>query len=302
MKLDEIAQRRNWRIANAGQTGGQIEIGGWDFGGSGELAVLQHANGMCAALWALVATQLTDRYHVIAIDARGHGDSEHLTVPDDYGWDVFVQDIISVTELILVETQHERIALGLGSSFGGILLAGAEAKSPGLMDRLVMLDPPIHPTEELAAQMGIEWQTTPSMRAGLVEQTLKRKYIWESRQAAHAGWREKPLFAPWDDRAFAVYLDEGMRDRDDGQVELKCHPTVEAHIFATTGSLGLFDYAPMVNIPVDLVHAKDGHFPLKFYEQIATVFPNCNLSQLDAGHMLPLEAPTAVVEFIRSLA
>ncbi len=298
MKLDEIAQRRTWQIMNAGQSGGQIEISGWDFGGSGEIALLQHANGMCAALWALVATELTDRYHVIAIDARGHGDSQHLTVPDDYGWDVFVQDILHVTELIFEQTQQDQIALAIGSSFGGILLAGAEAKSPGLMRRLVMLDPPIHPTEALAEQMGVEWQAAPSMREGLVEQTLKRKYVWESREAADAGWRAKPLFAPWDDRAFALYLDEGMRERDDGQVELKCHPTVEAHIFASTGSLGLFDYAPVVTIPVDLVHAKHGHFRYEFYQHIAKVFPNCELSQLDAGHMLPLEAPGAVVELV----
>jgi pimeloyl-ACP methyl ester carboxylesterase len=298
MNLSGIAERRSWRVENHGKSGGHIEISAWDFGGTGEIAYLQHANGLCGALWALVATRLKARFRVIAVDCRGHGDSQGLVVPDDYGWDVMVDDVRRVTSELLQETGKEQIALGVGSSFGGILLAGAEARSPDLFRRLVMLDPPIHPSPELLAEMGVDFTPPASTREGLVEQTLKRKYVWESRAAAGTAWREKPLFAPWQDAAFDLYLNEGMRDRKDGQVELKCHPTVEAHIFATTGSLGLFDYAPQVQIPVELVHAEQGFFDYAFYQHIAAVFPNCNLSQMPAGHMLPLEIPDIVAEFL----
>ena len=300
MNLSDVATRRSWRVENTGASGGQIEISGWDFGGEGELALLQHANGMCAGLWALVAQDLNKRFRVIALDCRGHGNSAHLKVPDDYDWLTMVTDIRLVAAEILAELGQERAALGLGSSFGGILLAAAEAETQGLFRKLIMLDPPIHPSPELIAQMGVDFSPPVSGREGIVEQTLKRKYIWESREAAATAWRNKPLFAPWQDAAFEIYLNEGMRDRPDGQVELKCHPTVEAHIFATTGSLGLFDYAPRVEIPVELVHAGLGFFTYEFYEHIAAVFPNCALSQLPAGHMLPLEAPDAVVEFVNA--
>ena len=298
MNLNEIAERRSWRIENHGRSGGHIEISAWDFGGTGEIAYLQHANGLCGALWALVAQRLKERFHVIAVDCRGHGDSQALIVPDDYGWDVMVADIDLVTRELLRETGEQQIALGVGSSFGGILLAGAQAQSPDRFQKLVMLDPPIHPSPEVIAQMGVDFEPPPATREGLVEQTLKRKYIWESRAAARIGWREKPLFAPWQDAAFDLYLNEGMRDREDGQVELKCHPTVEAHVFATTGSLGLFDYAPNVQIPVELVHAEQGFFSHEFYRHIAAAFPDCHLSQLPAGHMLPLEIPGSVADFI----
>ncbi len=299
MNIHEVATPKRWQVPNLGKSGGEIEIAGWDFGGDGDLALLQHANGMCAAVWALVAVELTQRFHVIALDCRGHGDSDRLVVPDDYEWPVMAADITHVAQALLTENQKDNIALALGSSFGGILLAGSAAANPGLYNKLIMLDPPIHPTEEVLARMNLELPTPPSSgREHIVEQTLKRKYIWESRDAARSAWQDKPLFAPWDKRAFDLYLNEGMKDLPDGQVELKCHPTVEANIFATTGSFGLFDYAPMVEIPVELVHAKRGFFSPEFYAAIAKVFPNCRLSSIDAGHMLPLEAPDQVTQFV----
>ena len=39
-----------------------------------------HANGFCAATWGLVAERLTPRWQVLAVDARGHGDSLGGTV------------------------------------------------------------------------------------------------------------------------------------------------------------------------------------------------------------------------------
>ena len=50
-----------------------VEIATLDFGGRGPLALLHHANGFCAAVWAPVAKALTRHYRVIAMDARGHG-------------------------------------------------------------------------------------------------------------------------------------------------------------------------------------------------------------------------------------
>ena len=299
MRIEDVAESRRWHVPNTGPTPGDVEIAGWDFGGQGDLALLQHANGMCAAVWAPVAVALREHFRVIALDCRGHGDSQGLTVPEDYAWTMLIADIEQVAKAILEEKGESRFALALGSSFGSILLAGTEAKCPGLFERVVMLDPPIHPTVELLEKMGVEMPVQPeSQRDQLVAQTLKRKYVWPSRDAARSAWRSKPLFAPWQDSAFDLYLNAGMRDLPDGSVELKCHPTVEAHIFSSTGSFGLFDYAPAVQAPVELVHAMRGHFPGDFYAAIATVFPNGRLHRMDAGHMLPLEVPEAVVKLV----
>ena len=300
MQIEEHATRQRWQIPNVTSPGADITINGWDFGGPAEggIALLHHANGMCAALWAPVARLLTEHYRVIAIDARGHGDSDAPEVPDNYPWSAFVADLTTVAERICESVGVDQIRRGIGSSFGGIVTAAAEARTPGLFHQITMLDPPIHPTQELIAALGVSLEIPPSQREGIVAQTLRRRSVWPDRDAAREAWRDKPLFAPWRDEAFTLYLDEGMADLPNGEVRLKCDPTVEAHIFASTGSLGFLDYGPYVQAPVHLVHAKQGFFPFDFYAELAKRFPKCTLLQLDAGHMLPLEAPEAVVELI----
>lgn len=296
MELRSMATARRWRVANPSPRGGEIQIAGWDFGGDGPIALLHHANGMCAATWALVAMGLRDTCRVIAIDARGHGDSEHLQVPEDYAWHYFVSDLCAVAEQVLEETGAPAIELGLGSSFGGIITAGAEAARPGLYRRLMLLDPPIHATRELVDALGYAHEPEPeSRREQLVAQTLRRRAVWPSREAARQAWRDKPLFASWRSEAFELYLDEGMADQPDGSVRLKCPPEVEAHIFRTTGSYGPLDYAPAVNVPVQLIRAAQGFFPAEFFRLVASLFPKGEYLEMAGGHMLPLEVPDLVV-------
>jgi len=302
LNIEDHAQAITWRVSNYSASGGEISISGWDFGGEGPIALLHHANGMCAATWAPVAMSLRARYRVFAIDARGHGDSQHLSVPEDYAWSNYVDDLAQVANQIKSSCGVARIALGVGSSFGGIVTAAAQAQNAQLFSRLVILDPPIHPTSASAAAVGIEWvEASTDQRKILVEQTLKRTAVWASRDAARQAWRTKPLFAPWHDQAFDLYLSQGLRDRDDGQVELKCDPTVEAHIFATTGSLDVLDYAPKVRVPVHLVRAQKGFFAVGFFRGVAGLFANAEFSEIAAGHMLPLEAPEMVVEMLLEL-
>lgn len=298
MKINDVASRVSWQVADAAQPSRTITLNGWDFGGQGPLALLHHANGMCAAMWAQVAVQLTDNYRVFAMDARGHGDSAQLKVPDDYDWLYFANDVAEVARQLCQTFGQGQIAHGIGSSFGGIVTASAAADHPGLFARVTMLDPPIHSRADVLAALSMEVGPTNSERAGLVEQTLKRRDVWPDRKTAHAAWRDKPLFAPWQDAAFDLYVEEGMRELASGEVQLKCSPQVEAHIFQTTGDLGVLDYAPRVAVPVTLVHARRGFFAADFFRGVTTLFPHNRFLQLDAGHMLPLEVPDLVVDVL----
>ncbi len=298
-----MAERRRWQVEDAARPGTSITIAGLDFGGDGPLAVLHHANGMCGALWAPVARLLADRWHVFAIDARGHGDSDAPPVPQGYAWGYFVNDLAQVARQLAQEFDQPRVDYGVGSSFGGIVTAACEAEHPGTFGRVAMLDPPLHPTPESLARVGLGLQPAPpTQREQLVAQTLKRRAVWPSREAARAGWRDKPVFAPWCDEAFDLYLSEGMRDLPGGSVELKCQPAVEAHIFATTGSLDTTEFAPRITVPVVLAHAARGFFPREFFERVAALFPRGRFMSLPGGHLLPLEAPQTTAAALRDFA
>jgi pimeloyl-ACP methyl ester carboxylesterase len=58
--------RRKIRLPESG-----IEIALLDWGGDGPIALLHHANGYCAAIWAPVAERLRCHYRVIEVDS-GH--------------------------------------------------------------------------------------------------------------------------------------------------------------------------------------------------------------------------------------
>ncbi len=302
-------QPLRWNIADPAVPGGTITLAGWDFGGDGPIALLHHANGFCGATWGLLAGPLTKHFQVIAIDARGHGDSDAPPVPNGYEWSYFVSDLVAIAKRLLDSHGQAKIGYGIGSSFGGIITAAAEAACPGLFARIAMLDPPIHPTPELLKHFRLPMPTAPSSdaladdrRSQLVAMTRRRKRIWPSRDAARQAWRSKAMFASWRAEALELYLAYGMRDLPDGSVALKCHPDVEAHIFATTGSLDPLTFAPKVRAPLLLVRAAGGHVPKGFFESLVTLFPSGTLQELDAGHLLPMEAPELTMQALLAFA
>jgi pimeloyl-ACP methyl ester carboxylesterase len=278
-----------------------IEIAAWEWENDAPIALLHHANGLCAATWSLVAEPLARAHRVVAIDARGHGDSTSPATPDGLPMQAFVDDLVAVARALLEETGRTRIDYGIGSSFGGIVTAMAEAASPGLFGRIAMLDPPIHPDAALRARLDPSGGIVDP-RPMIAAQARKRTAVWPSRETARAAWQTKPMFAAWHPRAFDLYLEEGFRDRPDGAVELKCRPDVEATIFATSGDLDIYAAAAHVRAPVLLVRAGRGSLPAQAFAHLAHLLPHCTMLQSDVGHLMPLEAPELTLQLLTEFA
>jgi len=84
-----------------------------------------------------LAERLEHRFHVVALDQRGHGDS-----PWEPPWNLeqFVADAIGAAAAAGVD----RPGTWLGHSFGGRVAYEVAAVRPDLVERLVLLDPAIH--------------------------------------------------------------------------------------------------------------------------------------------------------------
>jgi pimeloyl-ACP methyl ester carboxylesterase len=94
---------------------GGVTIAGDSWGNpSGPLVILQHGGGQTRHAWRGTGEMLgAAGYHVIAIDARGHGDSDWA--PDGvYGQDAMVQDLIAVIAAV-----GNRRPVLVGASMGG---------------------------------------------------------------------------------------------------------------------------------------------------------------------------------------
>jgi pimeloyl-ACP methyl ester carboxylesterase len=94
--------------------------------GSGPAIILLHGAGLAATVWAYQFRDLADRYRLIAVDLRGHGESRSgsdgttiAAMADDVG------EVLTSLDL--------RPALVVGHSMGGMTLLRLARRQPGLI-------------------------------------------------------------------------------------------------------------------------------------------------------------------------
>jgi len=271
-----------------------IEIALLDFGGDGPPLLAHHANGFCAALWAPVAERLREHFHVVAMDARGHGDSGRPEDPDAYAWRQFAEDLAAVAGRLAAEAGRA-VAVGLGHSFGGTSTLAAAALAPGLFERVVCVDPVVMPP-------GVADAARRSHSSSLVDGARRRRRHWPDRNAALEHFRPRSLFAGWTERALALYVDEAMARQSDGSLELKCPPEVEAAVFGNAGGFELFERVRGLATPALLMWARHGNFPRTVYEALGAQMRDARVEDVDAGHLVPMEKPELVVEAVLRFA
>jgi esterase len=134
---------------------------------SGPALVLLHALGENAGDWDEVAAALSDRYRVVAMDQRGHGQSEHT---DEYSFDLMRDDLRNFVDALGLE----RFSL-VGHSMGGLVALLFAEEHPGRVERLVIEDaaPPAgggtrpEPPPEPPEPVPFDWRVVAPIRRQL---------------------------------------------------------------------------------------------------------------------------------------
>ena len=121
----------------------EVELGGLRFHyldwGNAHLphVVLLHGGSLTAHTWDMAALLLRDRYHLVALDQRGHGDS---------GWTPEARLAEDAGALMLDDTRrfidhlgYDRLSL-VGMSMGGINAIRYAARHPGRLEALGIVD------------------------------------------------------------------------------------------------------------------------------------------------------------------
>jgi pimeloyl-ACP methyl ester carboxylesterase len=136
-----------------------------DWGGKGHPIVFLHGGGLNAHTWDVVALMLHERYRCIALDQRGHGDSE-WSPAIDYGVDTQVQDL----EGFVASRKLENPVL-VGQSMGGLNAMAYAVRHSERLKGLVVVD--VGPAIEAAGAQRIrEFASTPEL--GSPEEFLER--------------------------------------------------------------------------------------------------------------------------------
>jgi esterase len=132
LELEAVTQ-----MAAAGFTSNSLDLGGLNFhyidwGGDGPPLVMLHGLSGHARTWDHTAAALSGRYRVLALDQRGHGDSDWAP---QYGFGPMSADLLAFLDAL----QLGEVTL-MGLSMGGIVSFVFAAAHPERVQRLIVLD------------------------------------------------------------------------------------------------------------------------------------------------------------------
>ena len=126
---------------------GEVRLNYLDYGTPGKPLMLCIHGGAANAHWFdFIAPGFTADYHVLSLDLRGHGDSQHVD-PPSYTYEDYAEDIHKA-----VDALDLRDFVLIGHSMGGAVSLMYAANYPGRVKALILVDSTVNlPKERIEA-------------------------------------------------------------------------------------------------------------------------------------------------------
>jgi pimeloyl-ACP methyl ester carboxylesterase len=154
VSYEDATPPRHLALAGAGG----VRLHALDWGGTTAPALFLHGGRLTAQTWDYVCLGLRKQVRAVALDLRGHGDSDRT---EDYSFDSHVADIGAVLDALAWPEAHL-----IGMSYGGTAAAHFAAMAPHRVLSLVTVDVGPGVTFEGTARMRAFFQRIDP-RAGL---------------------------------------------------------------------------------------------------------------------------------------
>jgi len=248
--------------------------------------VFVHANGFNAQTYRVLLSPLAAGLRILAIDQRGHGETTLPAEPDGRrSWRDLRDDLVG-----LLDALDGPPAVLAGHSMGGTVSLLAAAERPDRVKGLVLLDPVIMPwLATLCAKApwssGRLWRRMP-----IVQSALRRRAVFDSREAVFAGYKGRGAFKTWPETMLADYVAGGFVERADGKVELACAPAWEASNYAAQGH-DPWRAVRQVQAPVRILKAQT-HSTCRAGDSFARRGKAVRIETIaGTSHFLPMERP-----------
>jgi pimeloyl-ACP methyl ester carboxylesterase len=258
--------------------------------------VFLHATGFNALTYRTMLAPLGERFHVMAVDLRGHGRSRLPARRFGYAsWNRHRDDVIELLD------NHLRAALTLaGHSMGatvGLLVAGAR---PDLVRGLALIDPVIMPPARYALHAAPGMSLVSRYSFPIARAAARRRSIFESKEDAVRALTGRGIFKSFSQAMLSDYVEDGTAEGQDGKVQLTCAPAYEAATFAAQRN---DPWRALMNAhePILVLRAQHGSTcPPPCAERMTDLRPNVRVATVEgATHALPMERPDrarAVIE------
>jgi pimeloyl-ACP methyl ester carboxylesterase len=261
-----------------------------DLGGDPSLPPLlvSHATGFHGRCYLPMAASWRQRFHVVAFDYRGHGDTPRP--PGEVDWERYADDAESMARR--VRDHRGGPIAAFGHSMGGACLLMAAHRDPTLFSRLVVFEPIVFPPSGLRPE--------GSGPSPMVQGALRRRSAFPSIEAAIANYAAKPPLGAFTPEALDAYVRYGFAAGEDGQVHLKCRPETEAATFETGGTHQTWGVLGEITTPVlVLAGAVAPLQPSSMAATIADLLAAGTYRQLDhLDHFGPMTRPDEVARLV----
>ena len=249
--------------------------------------VFLHATSFNARTYRTLLEPIGERLSVLALDARGHGQTTLPARTFGYtSWRRHRDDLIAV-----LETFTAPVTLA-GHSMGATVSLLTAGKRTDLVAGLALLEPVVLPAAGYAmAQLPlaplIQRYTIP-LAAG----ALRRRARFESREAAIAGFTGRGVFKSFPADVIADYVADGLVEDGRGGFRLACAPRFEAATYCAQRH-DPWEALRKVTDPLVLVRAeKNSTISEAAMHRVAAIKADARVATVDgAGHMLPMERP-----------
>lgn len=249
--------------------------------------MMVHATGLCAHCWLPIAEDLARDYFVMALDQRGHGDTDASNC--GYSFELVGKDLKAI-----IETLALRDLRVVGHSSGGLATLMAASQLPGRIAQVCLVETRVGESPANAP---------PGELFERARRTRRKRAIWDSRQAMYDAYRERPAFRNWTEEAFSAFIEGGTRKLADGRAELKCHPDVEATFYEQRDSLQVSHYFDGLEGDYLLLlgdYAEGQTLQDVGVKRFLDRVPGARAKPMGLGsHFLPMEYPEEVVAEIR---
>src|SRR5579883_193976 len=234
------------------------------------LLLLLHGFGNQAHIWDPFAETVEDRYHVYALDSRGHGDSDHAV---EYGDALNAADTLAVGDAM----GWQRLTL-IGFSMGAANAMIVISRRPELVERLVLVD------------RGPE--SDPRGRERMARAISQARSVFPSREEALAYIR---MANPRRSEVLVqASLTHAFRERPDGGYELKYDQKLRDRFLGPAASgVDLWKCLEAIKCPTLLIRGGESDIlPPAVAERMVAMLPDARLEIVPhAGHTVMLDNP-----------
>lgn len=245
--------------------------------------LLLHGFSGHAHTWDVFARAMCDRFHILALDQRGHGESDWAKdgayTVDDHARDVgALQDRLTLDPVVLI-----------GLSMGGRNAIAYTGLRPAKVEKLVIVDigPDIAPqgaerVRRMAAEAPEEFASIDEAVAYL------RRYATGTSDAAEAGLRYR--------------VEHGVKKLPNGRYAWKYDRFLRDQ--RRTGGTSQADLWPVVQrleVPTLILRGSESDvFSPETAKRLHTLIPGSRLVEIPgAGHGIPADAPEAFERAVR---